>query len=100
MATFVSNVGAVTRLAAFHVSSSKDNYPNETCSFGTGLVMIVRRDNGAISCAKTFLRARSRFHSLNFPIPRRRIRYQRFEEMMCDMRDLIYRAIEWVFICA
>src|SRR5207247_10977281 len=20
--------------------------------------------------------------------------------MMCDMRDLIYRAIEWVFICA
>jgi hypothetical protein len=62
--------------------------------------MIVRGDSGAISCAKTFLRARSRFHSLNFPITRRRIRYQRFEEMLCDMRDLIYRAIEWVFICA
>jgi len=61
--------------------------------------MVVRGANGAIGCAKTFLRARSRFHPLSFPITRRRTRYQRFEEMMCDMRDLIYRAIEWVFIC-
>ena len=62
--------------------------------------MVVRGDHGAIACAKTFLRARSRFHPLNFPIARRRIRYQRFEEMMCDMRDVIYRPIECVFICA
>jgi hypothetical protein len=26
MAAFISNVGAVTQLATFHVSSNKDNY--------------------------------------------------------------------------
>jgi len=41
-----------------------------------------------------------RFRCFDFAIARGRIRYQRFEEIMCDVRDIIYRAIECVFICA
>jgi hypothetical protein len=37
--------------------------------------MVVRSYGGAIARAKTFLRARSRFHPLNFAITRRRIRH-------------------------
>jgi hypothetical protein len=37
--------------------------------------MVVRDNNGAIARAKTFHRARSRFHPLNFAITRRRIRH-------------------------
>ena len=48
---------------------------NGLCSFATRLVMVVRGYNGAIARAKTFLRARSRFHPLNFAITRRRIRH-------------------------
>ena len=50
--------------------------------------------------AKPFRRARPRFRCFDFAISRRRVCYQRFEEMMCDVRDVIYRAIEYVFICA
>jgi len=45
------------------------------CSFATRLVIVVGGYNGAIARAKTFRRARSRFHPLNFPITRRRIRH-------------------------
>jgi hypothetical protein len=100
MAAFVSNVGAVINSQRFTSARTRTTTANGTCSFAAGLVMVVCGDDGAIACAKTFLRARSRFHPLNFPITRRRIRYQRFEEMMCDVRDVIYRAIECVFICA
>jgi len=43
--------------------------------FATGLGMVVRGDNDAIACAKTFRRARLRFHSLDFPSTRLRIRH-------------------------
>ncbi len=50
--------------------------------------------------AKTFRRTCPPFRCFDLAIARRRIRYQRFEEMMCDMRDVIYRPVECVFICA
>jgi hypothetical protein len=49
---------------------------------------------------KTFRRMRPRFRCFDFAISRRRVCYQRSEEMMCDVRDVIYGAIECVFICA
>jgi len=49
---------------------------------------------------KPFCRMCPRFRCFDFAIARGRIRYQRFEEIMCDVRDIIYRAIECVFICA
>ena len=48
---------------------------NGSVSFATALMMVVRGKNGAIARAKTFHRARSRFHGLNFAITRRRIRH-------------------------
>jgi hypothetical protein len=59
----------------FTSARTRTTTANETCSFATGLVMVVRGDNGAIACAKTFLRARSRFHRLDCPITRWRIRH-------------------------
>ena len=48
---------------------------NELVHSPPGLVIAMRGYNGAIARAKTFLRARSRFHPLNFAITRRRIRH-------------------------
>ena len=48
---------------------------NELVHSPPGLVIAMRSYNGAIARAKTFLRARSRFHPLNFAITRRRIRH-------------------------
>ena len=44
--------------------------------------------------AKAFRRAGLCFERFNFAISRRRVRDQRFEQMMRGMRDFIDRAIE------
>lgn len=56
--------------------------------------------HGAIARGKTFYRQRSRFGCFDVAIARGRIRYQRSEEVMCHVRDVIYRAIEGAFIRA
>jgi hypothetical protein len=52
-----------------------------------------------VNRTKAFRRSRPRFQSLRFAISRRRVCYQRFEEMMCDVRNVIYRAIGYVLVC-
>ena len=52
-----------------------------------------------VNTSKAFRRSRPRFRHFRFAISRRRACYQRFEEMMCDVRDVIYRAIECVLVC-
>jgi len=52
-----------------------------------------------VGCPISLRRSRFRLQRFRFAIARWRIGDQRFEEMMCDVRDIMYRAIECVFIC-
>jgi hypothetical protein len=62
--------------------------------------MVVRGYCDAIARAKTFLRARSRFHPLYFAITRRRICHQRIEQMLCSVCDFIDGSIKRCFVRA
>jgi hypothetical protein len=49
--------------------------------------------------SEAFRGARACFHCLDFAIARRRAGYERFEQMMCSISDIIYRTIEGRLVC-
>ena len=56
----------------------------------------------AVSCdrAEPFRQSRLCFQRFRLTIAWRRVCYQRFEQMMCDMRNFIDRVIECVLVCS
>ena len=52
-----------------------------------------------VNMSETFCRSRSYFQCFGFTITRRRIRHQRFEQMMSGMRDFVDCSIEGVLVC-
>jgi len=52
-----------------------------------------------VDVSKSFRRSCFRFGGFDFAISRRRVRYQRFQQMMRGVRDFIDGAIESLFVC-